>query len=607
MNDTDRAGSATRPADSAPKVLLSAPTGPRTPAGVPRAAAAQATAAPRSAERLAEDTLWPFEASEPSVGFIPPAAAEAAAIRDIAASEDMLWQPAAAPDVLPPAGDDELVPLALYERLSPEPITSAAPEASMRRRGGMTLASSVSGRLAAIGAGIIVLVIGVSVGPISWWLYHRGAGERPGTLAVQSAAVTPPPSGPSGPMTPSRTAEFAARVAPAGPAPPAADAENFPALPVREEPPPAPSGAFAGRTAAAASLLALTPVPLVPPAPATASVQAPLPKAPPLSSELAGAALPAAVTPAAPTTPAPAVAPAIASLASPLATEEASQGGKFLVAREAALADAPAAVQQELPPDRALAMFTRGAMYQKPDGPRTDAVRALGWYQAALEVEQQRMPYGSPLVHVLGERIAALRSELSRKDRARADRHMTERLAAMGIKPGEAAPRAGAPASTAMPQQAVAAPRTAGSEQPSETQVGWPTARRDQIEVLQTLLAEAGLYSAVVDGKMGPHTRRAIAEAEKRAGFAQTGQPSPELHAALRQQAVPPPGGRTITPPDQGPSTAASLPPVAPARTAAKVPVQGQRGSGSSPRGARTSPSRCTVVLGSRWCWPWLR
>ena len=131
-------------------------------------------------------------------------------------------------------------------------------------------------------------------------------------------------------------------------------------------------------------------------------------------------------------------------------------------------------------------------------------------------------------------------------------------------------------------------------------------ARKDQIEVLQKLLAEAGLYTAVVDGKMGPHTRRAIAEAETHAGLAQTGQPSPELYAALRQQPVPPSSDRATIPPDQGPSTAASSPPDAPARTAAKVPAQGRRGSVSSPRGARTS-SRCTVVWGSRWCWPWPR
>jgi peptidoglycan hydrolase-like protein with peptidoglycan-binding domain/TPR repeat protein len=295
------------------------------------------------------------------------------------------------------------------------------------------------------------------------------------------------------------------------------------------------------------------------------------------------------------------------------------------VARDSALA--LALLRETAREGLAISMLTLGEMYQEGEGVPRDRAEALGWYQRALETELRQTPQGSALSQMLTERIAKLQKSLPGKDRRQADRATTDDNPPAGT-PGESTPIADAAAerveriretqrllaqlglyggpldgkaggatraairtfeqqsgmaatgepSPALPpalrqavsaRSAAAAPAPVRAEQPSPLPADWPTERRSQIEAIQKLLQDAGVYKGRIDGRTGPGTRGAVREAERRAGMAESGEVSPELYVVLRREAdvrrdtAPPPTPQPRERPD---------PPAAPSATATASP-----------------------------------
>jgi peptidoglycan hydrolase-like protein with peptidoglycan-binding domain len=80
----------------------------------------------------------------------------------------------------------------------------------------------------------------------------------------------------------------------------------------------------------------------------------------------------------------------------------------------------------------------------------------------------------------------------------------------------------------------------------------WPTDRTEQVRTVQKLLRDLELYSGSLTGQLGPVTQAAIREFQRTAGLPQTGEPSRELHLALKSPAPP----SSPPPPDPAPAAA---------------------------------------------------
>ena len=61
-----------------------------------------------------------------------------------------------------------------------------------------------------------------------------------------------------------------------------------------------------------------------------------------------------------------------------------------------------------------------------------------------------------------------------------------------------------------------------------------PADRNERVAAIQVMLAQAGLYTGDLDGKMGPGMRAAIRNYERRVGLPETGQPSTDVFLALK-------------------------------------------------------------------------
>jgi peptidoglycan hydrolase-like protein with peptidoglycan-binding domain len=128
-------------------------------------------------------------------------------------------------------------------------------------------------------------------------------------------------------------------------------------------------------------------------------------------------------------------------------------------------------------------------------GPQTrDAIRA---FQRAANLRET----GEPTKEV----YAALREEMARREANK--------------PPPDATPQT--PAATA----------TESTPDPP----GWPKAPVEQVKVVQQALFDLGLLRNKPDGEIGPTTRNAIKSFQRAANLAETGEPTKEVYAALRE------------------------------------------------------------------------
>ena len=69
---------------------------------------------------------------------------------------------------------------------------------------------------------------------------------------------------------------------------------------------------------------------------------------------------------------------------------------------------------------------------------------------------------------------------------------------------------------------------------PTRDPRGWPETASDQIRAIQQALADLKLLRAKPTGTLGPQTRAAIRDFQKRNGLEETGEPTKELYGALK-------------------------------------------------------------------------
>jgi peptidoglycan hydrolase-like protein with peptidoglycan-binding domain len=70
--------------------------------------------------------------------------------------------------------------------------------------------------------------------------------------------------------------------------------------------------------------------------------------------------------------------------------------------------------------------------------------------------------------------------------------------------------------------------------EPAAPTEAWPTDNADQIRAIQRLLGELKLLNAAPTGTVGPLTRRAIRDYQRKAGLKETGEPSEALFESLK-------------------------------------------------------------------------
>ncbi|MGO7762103.1 peptidoglycan-binding protein [Rhizobium ruizarguesonis] len=102
---------------------------------------------------------------------------------------------------------------------------------------------------------------------------------------------------------------------------------------------------------------------------------------------------------------------------------------------------------------------------------------------------------------------------------------------------------------------------------------------------IQQQLVRRGLYNGIPDGIIGPRTSAAILFFEETVGMTQTGDPTPEVLAALKTDAAGPSTGPAEKPPEDVSSKAAAEDPVAAAIRSAEKTVK------TAPSAAKQVPS----------------
>ena len=69
---------------------------------------------------------------------------------------------------------------------------------------------------------------------------------------------------------------------------------------------------------------------------------------------------------------------------------------------------------------------------------------------------------------------------------------------------------------------------------PAPNPPGWPDAATDQVRAIQQALVDLKLLRAKPTGTVGPATRAAIRDFQKRNGLEETGEATKELYGALK-------------------------------------------------------------------------
>lgn len=77
-------------------------------------------------------------------------------------------------------------------------------------------------------------------------------------------------------------------------------------------------------------------------------------------------------------------------------------------------------------------------------------------------------------------------------------------------------------------------PAAPAKPEPAAPSEAWPTDNADQIRAIQRLLGELKLLNAAPTGTVGPLTRRAIRDYQRKAGLKETGEPSEALFESLK-------------------------------------------------------------------------
>ena len=192
------------------------------------------------------------------------------------------------------------------------------------------------------------------------------------------------------------------------------------------------------------------------------------------------------------------------------------------------------------------AMFTLGDIYERGDLLPKDPAMALAWYAITAEFDRQTNRGGdNALAKTAAQRVQALQATLLPGDLERAQqagqaefKQIVETLQPAKPRPSlmpAELPPAGLPA-PALPPAAFPVPAPSPPTADSEPDpAGWPKTANDQTLVIQQALVELKLLSDKPDGAIGPVTRAAIRTFQRSIGARETGEPTKDVFAALRQ------------------------------------------------------------------------
>ncbi len=185
----------------------------------------------------------------------------------------------------------------------------------------------------------------------------------------------------------------------------------------------------------------------------------------------------------------------------------------------------------------AASMFSLGDIYEQGDAAPKDLAAALAWFAITEELERQ-VNHGTEttLMKTAAQRVQSLKRTLTPAELQRAEelgqKEFHQIVLALATHK-QATPK---------PQPAQAAPAAAGTppataaSQPAEDRSGWPKDTAGQVRAIQQLLVELKLLHDKPDGLLGPMTRNALREFQRRAGLAASGEPSKEIYLALREK-----------------------------------------------------------------------
>lgn len=225
----------------------------------------------------------------------------------------------------------------------------------------------------------------------------------------------------------------------------------------------------------------------------------------------------------------------------------------------------------------AASMFSLGDIYERGDAAPRDPAAALAWFAITGEFERQTgKGEDTALAKQASQRAATLQRTLTpdelkqAQDLAQSEfKRIVEAL--QPPKPPPPVTNAAAPAASEPVQ-----------EKTAEEIAPWPNALVEQVRATQQALLDLELLRDKPDGSLGPMTRNAIRAFQKKSGLRETGEPSKELYAALRQAVT----QRDVvarsplpTPPREMPAREMPAPPPAPDTSKAEPPPNNQRGA----------------------------
>ena len=188
-------------------------------------------------------------------------------------------------------------------------------------------------------------------------------------------------------------------------------------------------------------------------------------------------------------------------------------------------------------------MYMLGDVYETGDAAPKDAATAAAWFSITAAFDQQANPgKDTPLARTAVQRSQALQRFLTPSELARAQEIAQREY--RGIADGLALPRPSLPAPVPSPSPpspptpslspSAPAPAAPAVASPTRDPRGWPETASDQIRAIQQALADLKLLRAKPTGTLGPQTRAAIRDFQKRNGLEETGEPTKELYGALK-------------------------------------------------------------------------
>lgn len=192
----------------------------------------------------------------------------------------------------------------------------------------------------------------------------------------------------------------------------------------------------------------------------------------------------------------------------------------------------------------AASMFSLGDIHERGDAASRDLVMALAWYAITAEFERQTNGGGeTALAKTSAARAQTLRRGLTPEDLQKAEKIGQEefgRIVAAVQRPAQPqvrlAPVPPVAVATAIPPPP---PPRRGAfpplPPPDLNPPDWPKARRDQVRIIQQALFELKLLRDRPDGALGPMTRAAIRTYQRINTQRETGEPTQELYAALKE------------------------------------------------------------------------